>query len=80
MDSTNHIFPRYSGWNLKGSEIDSIAVQVSVWLGGGGREGGYDLLCICTAYSMRDHLYRKSYDTENKLKLTNCKYHHKMKM
>ena len=39
MDSTNHKFPRYSGWNLKGSEIDSIAVQVSVWLGGGGGGG-----------------------------------------
>ena len=29
------------------SEIDSIAAQVSVWLGEGGGDGGYDLLCIC---------------------------------
>ena len=26
-------------------------------VGGGGGGGGYDLLCICPAYSMRDHLH-----------------------
>ena len=40
MDSTNHIISEVQ-WpvNLKGSEIDSIAAQVSMWLGGGGGGG-----------------------------------------